>query len=932
MKKCALLFLLLFLVSGNLFSQKISTAPSFLPAPAGSTVINNEPVNPLGPNSQAYALCLSATPGKGLVKFNLNAPGTFTAIGATTRSFFASAIVNQVWYGIEYTTNQIAIFDTVTGSITNTVVLSGIGAGENCTGMTYDKTTGTTFISTFITGASKLYTLNVTTGVATLVGVIGATNLTIDIACSKTGILYGHNITSPTTNSQIVTINKTTGAETLVGLTGFNANYAQGMTADEETGDIYLAAYNNTLSAGQLRKVDLATGNTTLIAPFQSNAELDCFIIKGISDAGTLMPFNLNTPAASITVTTLPGSTETVTFNWDTSRANASYKWIFGSPNATSRQIVKTAGSNSLTLTLGELDNLLAGLGVAPNQQLVGQWDVWAFRNNMPDNDSLKAANGPRAITLKRGLPALAAFNLVTPADNSTITTSVFNGSPVVFNWNKSGSGAKYKLKFGVTLTTPLITIPSNNSGFDSTWTIPNNSLDMILATAGVNPGDQIAGVWSVYAYNGLDSLKAVQTWNLILKRQAKGDWIVAYDSSSANGRTSKDSVTYYLGSMGKTFDLFNKGSQTSTSAISFKGYKGVIWLGEGTSVMSAVQKDSIKAYLDAGTSGSKSKLAVFSEDFGYQFDRTGSTNIDSSFARQYLGIVYMLDRPASGAAQGLVGDFINAGQPDSTVGSWPDVLQASWNGGVRLYKFRTLDADGNGFGVVRATNNVAVMGSDIRALRVANDSPDPLTVLRIFRGVLNFVDQVPVELTSFTANANGNAVVLNWGTATETNNKGFSVERKSQNGTFSEVAFINGKGTTTETQNYMFTDKELAVGTYTYRLKQVDYNGASEYSSEINVDLTSPVSFSLSQNYPNPFNPSTTIKFTLAVDSKVSLKIFNILGEEVFSKFQDLKSGYHTVNFNGSSLSSGIYFYRLDATGTNGAEFTSVKKMTLIK
>lgn len=188
-----------------------------------------------------------------------------------------------------------------------------------------------------------------------------------------------------------------------------------------------------------------------------------------------------------------------------------------------------------------------------------------------------------------------------------------------------------------------------------------------------------------------------------------------------------------------------------------------------------------------------------------------------------------------------------------------------------------------------------------------------------------------PVELTSFVGTTNNNNVVLNWSTATETNNSGFFVERKSGN-TFTTLNFISGKGTTTETSSYSYTDKNLASGSYVYRLRQVDFNGTVSYSPEINVDLNVISTFNLSQNYPNPFNPSTAIHFSLAVDSKISLRIFNILGQEVFSNFQDLKSGNHSVNFNGSSLSSGIYFYQLEAKGADGSNFTAVKKMTLLK
>ncbi len=88
-----------------------------------------------------------------------------------------------------------------------------------------------------------------------------------------------------------------------------------------------------------------------------------------------------------------------------------------------------------------------------------------------------------------------------------------------------------------------------------------------------------------------------------------------------------------------------------------------------------------------------------------------------------------------------------------------------------------------------------------------------------------------------------------------------------------------------------------------------------------------------LSQNYPNPFNPSTKITFSLAADSKVSLKIFDVLGQEVASLInQDLTAGVHNYDFNATGINSGVYFYRIEATGVNGTKFVDVKKMILTK
>ena len=147
----------------------------------------------------------------------------------------------------------------------------------------------------------------------------------------------------------------------------------------------------------------------------------------------------------------------------------------------------------------------------------------------------------------------------------------------------------------------------------------------------------------------------------------------------------------------------------------------------------------------------------------------------------------------------------------------------------------------------------------------------------------------LPVELSSFTSNINNRDVTLNWSTSSEVNNSGFDIERSS-NGTWSKVGNVTGNGTSTVGHNYSYTDRNLASGNYSYRLKQVDYNGNFEYhnlSNEVIVGV--PVNYDLSQNYPNPFNPSTSINFDLPIDGKVSLKLYDMNGREVMTLLNEV-------------------------------------------
>ncbi|MCG6960698.1 T9SS type A sorting domain-containing protein, partial [bacterium BMS3Abin03] len=190
----------------------------------------------------------------------------------------------------------------------------------------------------------------------------------------------------------------------------------------------------------------------------------------------------------------------------------------------------------------------------------------------------------------------------------------------------------------------------------------------------------------------------------------------------------------------------------------------------------------------------------------------------------------------------------------------------------------------------------------------------------------------IPVELTSFTAKVSGNVVNLSWSTATETNNLGFEIQRKTSD-QFITVGFVDGHGTSTEIHNYSYTDSKVESGKYYYRLKQIDLDGTYEYSKVVEAEVLKPVKFALDQNYPNPFNPTTMINVNLATDSRVKLVVFDILGQEVATLLNgNLTAGLHQIEFNASNLNSGVYFYRVDAAGVDGTNFSSVKKMILTK
>jgi Secretion system C-terminal sorting domain len=188
----------------------------------------------------------------------------------------------------------------------------------------------------------------------------------------------------------------------------------------------------------------------------------------------------------------------------------------------------------------------------------------------------------------------------------------------------------------------------------------------------------------------------------------------------------------------------------------------------------------------------------------------------------------------------------------------------------------------------------------------------------------------VPVELTSFTGVLDGNKIILNWQTATEINNSGFDIERAAlQNKkAWTKIGFVEGNGTSTQLHNYSYVDADLISGTFSYRLKQIDYDGTYKYINLEESFTVQPSVYNLTQNYPNPFNPSTKIKYQIPNAGLVTLKVYNILGKEVATLVNENKpAGNYEVEFSAKDLTSGIYIYKLQS-----GSFVETKKMILMK
>lgn len=253
-------------------------------------------------------------------------------------------------------------------------------------------------------------------------------------------------------------------------------------------------------------------------------------------------------------------------------------------------------------------------------------------------------------------------------------------------------------------------------------------------------------------------------------------------------------------------------------------------------------------------------------------------------------------------------------------------------------------------YGTVSGTSYSCPLAAGCAALLLSyQPSLAPMEVLNLFRqtasqsnspdnlmgwGIINTYDAlqltpvVSVELTSFKVNYSNGSVYLQWFTSAEANNYGFEIQKRYDNTQFEKIGFVNGFGSTTEENNYSFTDNDLQSYRIYYRLKQIDFNGNFKFSDVVMIEDAVLNEFQLYRNYPNPFNPSTTIKYSLPRQSRIKISLYNILGNLVETLFDgEQTTGIHRLILNAKDLSSGVYFVSMEADHFNKSIKISVVK-----
>ncbi len=198
---------------------------------------------------------------------------------------------------------------------------------------------------------------------------------------------------------------------------------------------------------------------------------------------------------------------------------------------------------------------------------------------------------------------------------------------------------------------------------------------------------------------------------------------------------------------------------------------------------------------------------------------------------------------------------------------------------------------------------------------------------------VMDLEGFIPVELSSFVAEVHDKNVLLKWRTESETNNLGFDIEHKPDDGGFISIGFIRGAGSTAIPQQYEFRDANLTAGIHFYRLRQTDQDGTFHYSRTLRVNINAPEQFQLSQNYPNPFNSSTVIGYRVSEKSRVGIRIYNTLGQQIVTLIDEehtpgiYQGRWDVTDAQGDMVPGGLYLCQMETKG-----FSSMKRMIYVK
>ncbi len=880
---------------------KGTDAPSFMPAPKRNINHTNNGVK----GSIAYAANLFGDPSPIYQSFDVDDAENTTDL-FTVANLFAGAISHNepnVAYGVDYDSGHLYKLEIETGTVTDLGAVGGLqSSSEVATGMAYFG--DVCYLATYGT-ASNLYTLDTETATATFVGTI-TDGIVIALAADDEA-LYALDLS----NDLFLNVDMDTGAGTEIGSIGYDANYAQGMGYDHESGEIYIAAYNNAASQGELRVVDRTTGNTMMISTLSGGAEFDMisfvgsgggawltldntegvipqggsvevnvtFDANGLVGGNYTADININSNDPVNPVMTVSASMHVQGApNLETEPAELHFGEVFNGYPESRELIVSNTGTDDLTINDATIDNTAFTLdaGTLPVTITSGNSVIWTVTVN------------PTALGDLSGTLAISSNDANDPIYNVPMDATVIEAPAVEF----SETEINEVLEQGDTSERTL-TI-TNNGGSPLTFEIGvemlkksvervNIHLNESYPTANSNSkrhqSPSVVEAQDVTVNKGLEGPKSGVSV-LILSPDPYADYVSSlFDALSAFDDLE---VTHYPEDQLANLTLDDL---TPYQVVIIQNdYK---WSAAGADANTV--GDMIADYIDQGGKVIANMYIYSYDEWGFggrfiteQYGPFTGTTADI-WGEGTLGTVYEPNHPVmSGVNE--INDTWGHQDPGLADGA---LLIADWNDGQPM-----IAVNDNVVGLnILPINENGIWSSDIATL---------LHNAIVWLGGANWLSVDPTA--GVVENGKGSLDVT----------LGFNAEDLDV-GDYAAVLHI-----ATNDPEHQMTDIPVNLGV------------VNDVNDETNII---PKEFKLSQNYPNPFNPTTIITYAVPVQSKVTMKIFDILGREIQTIVnKEVQAGTYEVQFNASNLTSGVYFYAIRAEGSNGKMFIDAKKFILMK
>jgi hypothetical protein len=715
-------------------------------------------------------------------------------------------------------------------------------------------------------------------------------------ARSTSGIYYGLEYVAAGSGN-LVTIDTSNGnINTVAQLTGLGAGHVvTGMAWDKTASTMYVVSIDGVI--GRLYTINLTTGSLTTVAASMSGSTFPIDI--AINNSGVMYSCDVNSDALNIINKTTGAATQVGPLGININFAQG----MAFDPETDSLFLAAYTDA-------GKLYRCNTSSGAA---SLIG---------NFGSGSEVDAFIIPPALTRQ-----LNPFTIQSPLSGARIITVAGSTVPVTISWDTSAAGASYKWIFGTALPTRKLTIVSATNSITTTL----GALDALLASNGfTNNGtasDSAVGQWDVWAFKGngapgIDSLKSSNgPFALTLRRQQAVLSPFALVSPNAGARIITSPVdnsivtfTWRKSGPSNTYKWLFKNSAVYSDPPVFSYTSGNSGLDTAVSFRISFLDSALASI---GVLPDDSVTGVWRSRAYSNSDSLSSSAPDRQLILRRAGLLPLLQ------------DFSQTNFPP---------LYWSLEYTAPLYWSReTPSAYGSGTGSARFKYWSAENG--VTQSLISNQFPpipSNLYYLTFDYAYRFYLDGSGVlaqdSLGVFTSTNNG---------ATWTLFKTFIATQTPQTGTntSSNLTTASGSGEYTAPANNEWGSKflPLPIG-----VNKVKFTTWSAYGNNLFVDNifaylfvgtsgnnnSIPSDFKLSQNYPNPFNPATKINFSIPKQTQVSLKIFDMLGREVAELVnQQLSPNNYTITFDGSKLSSGIYFYKLETP-----EFIDTKRMILIK